>query len=190
MAFLLPLAAAAAPAAAGAGMWATIGTIASVAGAGIGALGAIQSSRAQAASAKYNAAVAANNAVIAKQNATWAAQAGEAQAGMSQMKTRAAVGSITANQAASGVDLTTGSSLDVRSSARELGELDAISIRSNAAREAYGFETNASSFTAQSQLDRFEARSASTSGYINAGSTILGGVGTGALGYSRYLQGA
>lgn len=186
MAFLVPVALGGAMTA---GTASTIGLVASVAGAGIGALGAIQSARAQSASAKYNAQVQQNNAQIAKQNATWAAQAGEAQAGASQMKTRAVVGGIIANQAASGVDLTRGSSLDVRSSARELGELDAINIRSNAAREAYGYETNASSFTAQSQLDKFQSGAAMSSGYVNAGGTILGGVGSAGLGYARYMEG-
>lgn len=188
MAFLLPLAVAGAGAAAAGSTFATIGTIASIAGAGLGAFGAIQSAHASSAAASYNAEVAANNAQIAKQNATWASQAGEQQAGMSAAKTRATVGAMEANQAASGVDIGSGSALDVRSSAKELGQLDAINIRANAARQAYGYDVQSSSFNSQSQLDRYEASQDTTAGYINAGSSILGGVGSASSNYANYLS--
>lgn len=170
------------------GTLSAIGSIASIASTGIGAFGAIKSGQASAASARYNAAVTADNAQIQKNNASLAAQAGEAQAGMSEMKTRATVGAIAANQAAAGIDVGSGSALDVRSSARELGELDAINIRSNAARTAYGYQVQSSSDTSQSQLDRFQAGQDSTAGFVNAGSTILGGVGNTSLNYAKYLQ--
>lgn len=165
-----------------------VGTVASIAGAGIGALGAIQQGKAASASANYNAAVAANNAVLAKQNASFASQEGAAQAEAQSMKTRAEVGAIKANQGAAGVDVNSGSSLDVRSSAAETGELNALTIRSNAARQAYGYQTEATSATAQSQLDTAQAGFDTTAADIGASSTFLGGVGNATSNYAGFLN--
>ena len=161
---------------------AAVAAVATLASAGIGAYGAISSGVAQEQSARYNAEVALNNASIAKQNANLAGQAGEAQAEQSSMKTRAQVGAIKTAQAANGVDVNSGSAVDVRSSAAALGELNAINIRSNAARTAYGYQTQAGNFQAQSQLDTFQGQNAKTAGLIGGGTDLLGGVGQ-AAGY-------
>lgn len=175
-------------AAEGGGTFAELGTIASIGSSLIGGVGSLISGNAKSESAKYNAAVAANNATIASQNATRAAQAGEAQAAMSQQKTRATVGAIKASQAASGIDVNQGSAVDVRSSAAELGELDAITIRSNAARTAYGYQTQSASDTAQSNLDKFTAENDETASEIGAGTTVLGGLGSASLNYGKFLN--
>ena len=142
---------------------------------GMSALGQIQQGKAAAASAKYNAQVAENNAVVARQNAAFAGAEGNANAERQGMKTRAAVGAMKAAQAANGIDVNSGSAVDVRSSAAELGQLDAITIRSNAARRAYGFETEAVNDQAQAALDRAGGKAAQKASYIGAASTILGG---------------
>ena len=128
------------------------------------------------------------NQQIALQNATAAGQAGEAQAAQAEQKTRAEVGAIKASSAASGVDVNSGSALDVQSSASELGELNAITIRGNAAKQAYGYETQGTSFQNQANLDTSQAADATTAGEIGAGSTFLGGVGSAASNYGKYLQ--
>lgn len=155
-----------------------------------GVLGAIQQGKAATASANYNAAVAGVNAEQAKKNSELASEAGMAQEAMQERKTRAEVGQIKANQAASGLDVNSGSALDVRSSAAELGELDALTVRSNATKEAYGYSTQASSFEAQQGLDVSEAKNDTTAGYTNAASTFLGAASTGTSNYLKYqLQG-
>lgn len=145
----------------------------SVAGALVGAAGAVGQGKASAESAKYNAAISANNAKLAQQNATLAGQEGAANTEIEQQKTRAGLGEIKAAQAASGVDVNSGSSVDVRSSAAELGELNAITVRSNAVRQAYGYQTQAAGDTAQSQLDKQQSGYDSEAGDIGAGSTLL-----------------
>ena len=142
-----------------------------------GVAGSIQQGQSQAAMAKYESQVASNNAKIAQQNAAQAGQAGENQAGQSEMKTRAQVGAIKASQAANGLDINSGSSLDVQSSAAEMGEQNAITIRSNAARTAYGYEQQAQNFQTQSELDKMQANNDEISSFTNAGSTLLGGAG-------------
>jgi di/tripeptidase len=159
-----------------------IGTI----GAALGAVGAISSANASAQSANYQSAVAANNAKQAQENASRAAQAGEITASMQERKTAANVGSIRAAQAANGVDVNSGSALDVRSSAAELGQLDAINIRSNAAREAYGYQAQSASYTGESDMYKSEASNDKTSGLLNAGSTLLSGVGNAVNSFEKF----
>ncbi len=156
---------------------------------GIRAFGAMQQGEAEAQAATYNAQVAQQNAQIQQRNATWAAQAGEAQAAAQEQKTRAQVGAIRAAEAADNVDVNSGSTVDVRSSAAELGELSALNIRSNAAKQAYGYQTQSWSDEAQANLDQADAAYARQAGEIGAAGDLLGGTGDAALNWSRYLQG-
>lgn len=157
-------------------------------GGAAGAYGQLQSAHAQAAADQYNASVAQINQNQAATNARLAAQAGEEQVAQQQRKTRAEVGQLEANAAASGVDVNKGSALDVRSSAAELGELDALTVRSNAAREAYGYQTQAVSQGNEAQLETFAASNAEQAGGINAAGTLLGSAAGAGNTYLKYLQ--
>lgn len=189
MAFLVPLAiagASAAGATAAGSSLATLGAVASVAAGGIGAFGAIRQGQAQQASQDYNAKIASNNAQIATQNAAFAGAEGDTNAAAKEMQTRAKVGAITAAQGANGLDVNKGSAVDVRASAAELGQLDAMTIRSNAARQAYGYQTQAVSDNAQSALDRATGKNDATAGYITAGGTLLSTIGSTALNFAKF----
>lgn len=161
-----------------------------VLGGATSAIGSIKQGQAEKEAAEFNAQVAKENQQVSTANAQIAGQAGAEQAGMTSMKTRATVGAVQANQAASGIDVNSGSDVDVRSSARELGELDALTVRSNATREAYGQTVQAASYGAESQLQSYEAESAGTAGEIGAASSFLGSTGSAANNWYRYqLQG-
>lgn len=162
------------------------GLAASGLSAATGAVGAATSGAAARQAAQYNAQIAGINQQVSEQNAIQATQAGEQQAGMSQQKTRATVGAIKAGQAASGVDINSGSAVDVRSSAAQLGELDAINIRANAARTAYGYGNQAAGFGAQAQLDKLTGENAGVAGDIGAATTFLGGAGNAALNWQKW----
>lgn len=166
---------------------ATVATVASLGGTAISALGTLGQSRANAAAAGYNAKIAAQNAQIQTQNANFTAAQGEQNVGAAGAKTRADVAAITANEGASGIDVNTGSPVSVRESEAKLGMLNALNIRSQAARQAYGYETGAIQQTAQSTLDRKQQTYDTEGGYLNAGATVLGGVGTAAK-YVNYLN--
>lgn len=164
----------------------TIGTIASGIGGVVSAVGAIESANAQASASTYNAKVDAQNAQQATMNAHLASEAGAQQAMNQSLKTRAALGGIIANEAASGVDVNTGSSPLVRMSEHDLGQYDALTLRSNAAKEAYGYETQASSYQGSSQLQTQEAKNDKTAGIFNAGSTLLSSAGAAADNYTKF----
>lgn len=178
------------PVAAGAS-WMSIAGLGLTAASGlVGAGGAIMSGEAKSASAEYNAEVSARNKTQADRNAVIAGEAASEQTAIQSQKTRSTIGGIKANQAASGVDVNSGSAVDVRSSAAELGELDALTVRSNATKEAYGYTTQSANFGAQSELDKAEASNDETAGYLGAGTTLLSAAGTGASNFSKFqLQG-
>ncbi len=156
----------------------------SVIGTGISAIGALQQSHAQEANANYQAQVSANNAIVAQQNAQLAAESGEAKAEATGLQNRAQMGAILAAQSAGGIDVDSGSAVDVRATQREMGRLSEITDQSNAALQQYGYRTQATNFQAESQLQRAEAQQAAAAGPLAATGSLLGGAGTAA---NRFL---
>lgn len=144
-----------------------------VAAMGANAIGSIVQGQQQAAADKANAQIAENNSTVALQNASFAAQEGNSNAEAQGLKNRAEAGSLLASQGASGVDINSESSTSTRNSQDLLGNLDVATIRSNAARQAYGYETQSTSFKNQSAIDNSSAKNAITSSYINAASSLL-----------------
>lgn len=121
----------------------------------------------------YQAQVAANNATIDRQNAEQEIQIGEISSANREMKARAQVGKTEAGQGASGVDVNSKSFTDVRAGESELGMLDALTIRSDAARRAYGFNVKAAGDEAQSRLDAAASESAKASAPFEAAGSLL-----------------
>ena len=162
--------------------------VASAASAGVGAMGAAQSADAQAASYNYKAAVANNNAIIAKRNADAATQAGEAKAQANDLKTKNLVGTQLVTQAASGLDVGSGTNVNIRQSAVDLGHLDTLTILNNAAKNAAGFKAQGMNFTAESALDTSSAENAKTAGEFGVATSLLGGASSFASKWVGYSQ--
>ena len=148
---------------------------AGLAGAGVSAYGAMQGASANKQNLYYQAQVAINNAKLQQQNATQEMQTGEVQAGNQGLKTAEQVGTTKAGQAASGVDVNSGSSVAVRAGEAELGMVDQGTVLSNASRRAYGFQVGAASDLAQSQLDVAGGKQAGAAGPIAAAGSLLSG---------------
>ncbi len=165
-----------------------VALIAGAASAAVGAVGAISSANAQADASRFQSQVSANNAIIGQQQAQTTIASGEQQATTQALKTRATVGAIKAAQGASNVDVDSGSAVDVRSSQAELGMEDQLTIRSNAARQAYGYQVGAVSNTAQSQLLQKQASGAETAGLFNAGGSLLAGASSVGKDYAKFKQ--
>lgn len=152
-----------------------MGWVLTLAGAGFGALGDIEKGQATSKADRYQAQIANNNAFLAKQNAGWATQFGEIGATQSSMKTGAEIGAMKANAGAAGIDVNTGSTALARSAADELGNVNALTIKSNAAREAYGYTTQSTNYSTQAALDKQAARDAVAAGNMAAFGTLLSG---------------
>lgn len=152
------------------------------------AIGQYQQGHAAAQAAKYNAAMAEQNAKIQDQNAVIAGQAGAAQVGMQQRQTRAMVGDTVANEGASGVDVNSGSSTNVVGSESSLGMLDALTVRSNATKEAYGYTTQAANERAEGELDKYKAKKTEQGALWGAAGTLLGSASQAGGQFMKYKQ--
>lgn len=138
---------------------------------GIGAYGQYQQG-------KYQQKVAKNNSIVLNRMAEDARARGSEKEQQHRMrvaqmksKQRAAVG-------ASGRDIS-GSASDLLADTAMMGELDALTIRANADREAYGHEVGATNELAQGKLDRMR-------GNYGAMGTLLSGGGQFASQWKQY----
>ncbi len=144
---------------------------------GIGSLiasvgGSLMQGMASSRAANYQAQVAANNQIVANQNAQIALQQGQVQEQAKRIQTGEMGAAIVANEAASGVNPNEGSALNVRSSAAETGELDALTIRSNANLQARNLQYQAQQYGAQSQLYSSQAGWDVTNSILGGASSV------------------
>ncbi len=150
-------------------------SIGATAGGGLlGAFGSAQQGQASKNLYGYQASVALINKQIADQNASYATAAGEVSAQQSDMQTRSVLGQTKATQGAGGLDVNKGSNVNVRASEAEVGAENTALVRSNAARQAYGFEVQGAQDVAQAGVDTMAGSQSLLAGYIGAGSSILG----------------
>lgn len=170
----------------------SIAAIASVAlsavGAVAGAAGAAQQGAASADAARYQAQVANNNALIAEQNAQRASRVGAEKATREGLKSRAMVGAAIAGSAAAGLDVNSGSPIDVIQTNREIGRLDQEQEVTNAAVTAYGYRAQGTNFKAESGLDEAKASQAEIAGDIGAFGSLLGNAGSIAGKYASFSK--
>lgn len=165
---------------------APLALVAGIGGTALNAVGSYQSNMAKSAQSAYQAQVAANNAKIAEQDARFTIQAGETAATNQGLKTRAMVGQQKAAQGASGIDVNTGSAVDVRAGTESIGMLDALTLRSDAVKRAYAKEVEATSDTAQSQLLTSESEQEASAAPIGAFGTLLSGASSVAGSWGKY----
>lgn len=151
-------------------------SLAGSAGGGIlGAIGASTTADANAASYNYKAAVADNNAKIAKMNADQATFAGQVGAQSNDLKTKNMVATQLVTQAANGLDVGSGTNVNLRESAAALGHLDTLTILANASKNTQGFKAQGMNFEAEAGLNRAAASNEETAGQINIMKSLLGG---------------
>ena len=164
------------------------GAVSSVAGTMMGARAAKASGAAAASADLYNASAASTNADIALQNASVASDIGNTNAGITGQKARADVAAITASQGASGVRIDSGSNSEVRASAVQKGMLDAMTVRNNATREAYGLQTEAANFKAEAGMQKNKAVYDRQAGKVAARTTMVGGLSSASKDFGEYLR--
>jgi hypothetical protein len=168
-----------------------VGTTLAIIGVGMSIAGAVQNARgAKKAGDAANAAGESEakrdeyNAGIADLQAQDALARGAVDESRFRTSVRGLIGSQRAGFAAQGVDVGSGSAADVQADAAYLGELDALQIRSNAAREAWGYRVEAADNRMAADVARKGGQAARTASRYQAAGTILG---TGAsLAMQRY----
>lgn len=123
--------------------------------------------------------IANRNADLLDASATDAIQLGEEQARQVKRQARSLRGRQRAALAGSGVDVNTGTALDLQEETTMLGEIDAATMRKNAFREAWGIRMQASN---QREAGAFAKRA----GRNQAIGTLIGGAGQAYKDYYSY----
>lgn len=125
------------------------------------------------------------NAAVAELQSADAMARGEEDEDRFRSKVRLAIGAQRAGFAASNIDAGFGSAVDVQADAATLGELDALTIRSNAAREAWGFKVQAENFRRGGEIARQEGAASAAAGRAQqtasrwqAGASLIGTAGS------------
>lgn len=146
-----------------------------IAGTVAGAYGAYKQSKATKASLEYQASVARNNAEYSESQARDAIRRGQVAENDVRRRTAQLEGSQRARLAANGIDLGEGSALNILLDTSYFGELDALNVRDNSAREAAGFRTQRSNQSSNASL--LDARAGMEDPFGAATTTLLTGAG-------------
>lgn len=115
---------------------------------------AYSQSRAIKAQGAYQQAVSETNAKLARLQSDQAREAGDIMVSRRNLETRGVVGAQRAAAGASGTDVNVGSNVLVREGSELAGTIDELTIKNNAARQAWGHETTAIQDTFKGQFDR------------------------------------
>lgn len=155
---------------------AAVATGLQIAGTVTSTYGAYQKSKAEKQAYEYQSQVARNNAMLSEQQAQDAIARGQSAEARQRMKTAQLKGSQRASLAARGISLDEGSALNILDDTDYFGELDAMAIRENAAREAAGFRQQGWNYTSNAGMLRARADMESPSGA--AFTSLLSGAGS------------
>jgi len=137
-----------------------------------------QAASAAQAHAVYQSQVARQNQALADRQAADALQRGQVAEENRRRATVLQIGQQTAGLAAQGTDLE-GSPTDILGDTAAAGELDAQTIKANAAREAYGYKVQGLGFGNTAILESTRAaNSVYTPNYLGAGGSLLAGAST------------
>lgn len=165
-----------------------IGAVSAVAGAAMSTVGAYygaktskMQARSAAMAADFEASMAARNARLAEMDAQTERDAGRLQLRSLGLQYGEAAGRQVAQQAAAGVDLSSGNALEQRVSLRLAQRMDALTIRQNTARGVSARLTQATNFRNQAAMGRVTAGNLrATAGSISPGLSTFAGLLDGA----------
>lgn len=145
-----------------------IGTVA-------GVVGALQTSRAAREQANYQAEIARNNQILANRAAKETEQRGEREEYIQRLRTRQAIGKQKVAFASNGVLVDVGSAATAVADTAQFGELDALTIRDNAAREAARLRAMGENYSAEAELAKMRGQSEYSAALMSSFGTILSG---------------
>lgn len=147
-----------------------------------------QQGAAQANALRYQADVDNNNKIIQERLATDALDRGAEEERIHRIK----IGRLKSDQinafAKNGVVTDSGSPLDVLSDTAAIGELEALTIRNNAEREAYGYKVGAMNYGASAQNNLMASSQAKKSGNQAATTSLLSTAGSVSSKWYDYKQ--
>lgn len=134
-------------------------------------VGAVGEANAQRQAGKDNQQIADNNAKLSEQQAKDEAILGAREQQQSAWRTRAMIGQQKAAIASNNLDMDIGTPLDILGDTAMIGGADRSAISADAARKAWGFQSEALNY-------RNQGAQAMWSGKVGAQTTILKGIGS------------
>jgi hypothetical protein len=146
-----------------------------LAGTVMGGMSAYNSSKSAKGAAEGQAQVARNNAVIAGWQADDALARGDRQASLVRGKAKLLKGRQRATMAANGVDLGVGSALNILDDTDYFGEIDAGTVKDNAAKEAWALRQQVKGFDYEAGAAK--ARADSEDPWMAASTSLLTSAG-------------
>lgn len=136
----------------------------------IGLAGSMMQAQGQQQNAGFQSGMLKQNAAFKNRTAEETLIAGDSAADWQRVRTGQAIGTQRSSIAANGIDVNSGSAARLQDDTAMLGELDALTIQNNAAREAYGYRV-------QAKQDLLNAGQTVQNGRTAATGSILGGIG-------------
>jgi hypothetical protein len=128
---------------------------------------------------RYQKSLSGVNAGYAELQAKDAIERGEKDAQAIKRRGKQIIGSQRAALAAQGVEVDSGTALELQEETSELSQVDALTVRNNAWREAWGYRAEAQAATSAGQLAsitaKANARNTLVTGGINAANTAGAG---------------
>ncbi len=146
-----------------------------VAGLVLGAAGGVQQANAQKANAEFQEDQAKENAKFAEGQPKNAESRGAIEEGQQRQRTRALLAAQRSALAANNVDMSTGSAMDILGDTAAIGEQDALTIRANAAREAWGYRSQSVNYANEGSMARATGRNQATGTYLTTAANTASG---------------
>lgn len=143
-------------------------------GAGVSTIGQIKAGNAARRAGEAQGELEDYNAQVAELQAQDAIARGADEEQRFRAGVRGIIGAQRAGFAASNIDVGFGSPVDVVADAAYLGELDALTIRTNAGREAWGYRVQAFDHRAGADVARRTGQAQQTASRFSAAGTIIG----------------
>jgi len=136
----------------------------------LGVAGGVQQAQAQKAAGNAQEAQAKENAKAADVQARNAVLTGQIDEDRRRQQTRRMLATQRATFAANNVDMSSGSAADILGDTAAIGEQDALLLRANAAREAWGFKVDANNYGNQGRMAKAAGKNAATGTYLTTAS--------------------
>jgi hypothetical protein len=133
---------------------------------------------------EYQAQVAEQNANLDEHRANQVATIGAIEEERKRAQVRQMAGTQRANLAAQGIDLQSGTALDIIDETYTFGEVDALTIRANAMQEAWGYKTSATNERNSGRMAKWSGKRQATGTYLSTAANVA------SMGYQGYSSGA
>lgn len=153
-------------------------------------VGSYAQASAQRAQGDYQKKMFEMNARFANLNAEDAIKRGDKEASLVKNRARQMIGAQRSSMAAQGIAVDSGSAMDVQLDTASAGVQDAMTVRNNAWREAWGYRVQAQDLMHQGAMAKIAGRSAASQTLLTGGISAIGSFAKGAGQYGSTFGGS